>query len=113
MRQVSAWGQFWFDLSSLHRVQGGAIFSPLSSDHIRRSYVEMNRTGQSWRKPYFSMWVKWHGKSAVYVPVEGDTMTQMIRDGLIKTGCYNLRMKIALLAVLAEEIEYRLSRIGE
>lgn len=111
IRQVSAWGQFWFDLSSLHRVSGGAIFTPRCSDQIKRSYVQMNRVSQSWRKPYFSTWVVHTPRGAIYYSVEGNTMVQMLRDGLQKTGCLNLRMKIALFAVLLEEIEYRLERL--
>lgn len=38
-------------------------------------------------------------------------MIEMLRDGLIKTGCYNLRMKIALLAVLTDQINYSLERL--
>lgn len=112
IRQASAWGQFWADLSEQHRVHGCAIFTPLSHDWIKRAYVQENRVKQDWRKPYFSTWVKWTSRGPVYHAVEGDTMTELLRDGLRKTGCLNLRMKIALLAVLVEEIEYRVSRIG-
>lgn len=105
IRQASAWGQFWADLGEQHRIHGCGVFSPLSR-HLHLPAVP------SWRKAYFSTWFKSnypHG-GPVYFAVEGDTMTDMLRDGLIKAGCYNLRMKLLLLAVLLEEIEYKLAR---
>jgi hypothetical protein len=100
IRQVSAWGQFWFDLSAQHNVQGAGIVTPLC-EHLPHP---------PYRGAYYSTWVKWHNGSPIYHSVDGATMTQMIRNGLIKTGCYNLRMKVALLAVLLEDIHYKLAR---
>lgn len=100
IRQVSAWGQFWFDLSAQHRVQGSGITTPLCHHLPHPAH----------RGRYYSTWIKWFNGSPIYYGVDGSTMTEMIRDGLIKTGTYNLRMKVALLAVLLEEIEFKLAR---
>lgn len=110
IRQASAWGQFWADLSEQHRVHGCGILTPLCDDNIKRAYIQMNRVRQDWRKPYFSTWVRHTKHGAIYYSVEGDTMIELLRDGLIKTGCYNLRMKIAMLAVLLEQMEWTLEK---
>ena len=60
---------------------------------------------------YHSTWFRWVNGGPIYYQVDGDTMIEMLRDGLIKTGCYNLRMKIALLAVLTDQINYSLERL--
>lgn len=100
MQQSSAWGQFWYDLSALHRVYGSAIFTPLCQ-HIERP---------PHRGLYRTTFCKWTAKGPVYFAADGATMTEMLRDGLVQTGTFNLRMKIALLAVQAEQIEMKLAR---
>ncbi len=100
IRQASAWGQFWFDLSALHRVHGCAIYTPLWGGERPLH-----------RGLYHSTWFRWVNGGPIYYQVDGDTMIEMLRDGLIKTGCYNLRMKIALLAVLTDQINYSLERL--
>lgn len=100
MKQVSAWGQFWFDLSSLHGVHGCAIFTP-RCDHIPRP---------AHRGIYYSTWYRMTPTGAVYYHVDGDTMSDMMLDGLRKTGCMNLRMKLSLLATVIEHVEDRWSR---
>lgn len=94
MKQASAWGQFWFDLSSVHRVTGGAIFTPLCT-HIDRP---------AHRGAYHSIWMKHTDKGAIYYHVDGDTMTDMLLDGLRKTGSASVRMKLALIAVVCETL---------
>lgn len=100
IRQVSAWGQFWADLSAIHRVHGTGITTPLCRHLPHPPH----------RGAYYSTWIRWHGNSPIYLAVDGDTMADMLRDGLVQTGCYNLRMKLALVAVLAEYIETLLTR---
>jgi len=101
IRQVSAWGQFWADLSELYGVHGCGITTPLQT-HL---------PPQPWKKAYHGLWVSHRSGAAVYREAQGDTMIEYLRDGLQIWGCYNLRMKVALLAVLLEEIEFRLERL--
>lgn len=100
IRQASAWGQFWFDLSSVHRVHGCAIYTPL------------------WHQPrplhrglYHSTWFRWVDGGPIYYQVDGDTMTQMLQDGLRQTGANDLRMKLALLALVLETSTNAMERL--
>lgn len=101
IRQASAWGQFWADLSEQHKVHGCATFTPLTT-HIPRP---------AHRGLFYSTWYRMTPLGPVYFSVDGSTMTEMLRDGLTKAGCLTLRMKVNLLAALLEEIEYKLERI--
>ncbi len=100
MRQVSAWGQFWFDLSSQFRVHGCAIFTP-SCTHIPRPLH---------RGRYYSTWVRHSDHGAIYYSVNGDTMLDMLRDGLVQTGAMSARMKLALLTLAVEDLEQAMRR---
>lgn len=91
IRQASAWGQFWFDLSSVHRVHGCAIYTPLWSGE-RPPH----------RGLYHSTWFRWVNGGPIYYNVDGDTMIGMLKNGLHKTGSNDLRMKLALLALVLE-----------
>jgi hypothetical protein len=97
IRQASAWGQFWRDLSDRHDVHGCGIYTPL------------------WHEPrplhrgrYYSTWFRMvpyaGGRSPIYYSVNGDTMWEMMRDGLNQTGTNNLQMKLALLNCVIEHI---------
>lgn len=99
IQQASAWGQFWFVLSARYRVQGSAIYTP-----------EWHQPRPQHRGKYYSTWAKWNDAGPVYYSVNGDTMVQMLRNGLEQTGCYDVRMGFALLAVLVEQITQRLER---
>lgn len=100
MQQASAWGQFWFDLSSIHRVYGSAIFTPLQT-HIEHP---------PYRGKYYTMFVQMTAKGPIYHAADGATMIDMLCNGLAKTGCNTVRMKFSLLAIVAEQIERSLSR---
>lgn len=93
MQQASAWGQFWFDLSSLG-VHGGAIFTPLQR-HIKHP---------AHRGKFYSTWHRMTPKGPVYYAVNGDTMVDMLLDGLRQTGTVGIRMKLTLIAMLTEAI---------
>lgn len=95
-RQVSAWGQFWWDLAALHRVHGCAIYTPLSGP------------APAHRGAYQSTWFHMTDAGPIYYSVNGATMWEMMRDGLAQTGSNSLRMKLALLAVIVEDILYEL-----
>lgn len=100
MQQASAWGQFWFDLSSIYRVQGSAIFTPLQT-HIAHP---------KHRGAYYTTFFEMTSKGPIYHLADGGTMIEMLVDGLNKTGCNTARMKFSLLAIVAEQIERSLSR---
>lgn len=99
IRQASAWGQFWWDLSSRHRVHGCGINTPLQPNNRRE-----------WRGEYWSTWYRSTDLGPVYLPVDGETMIDMLRDGLTKTGCDTLHMKMALLNVAIEQVIYQLEK---
>lgn len=96
MKQASAWGQFWFDLSEHHGVHRCGIYTPNDPDFVR----------QPFRKAYYSTWIR----NGVYRTVEGDTMYEMIRNGLDEFDVWSLRTKINLLAVLMDDLAYAVSR---
>lgn len=102
IKQASAWGQFWADLSEQHSVHGCGITTPLQSNR------------QAWRKAYYSTWFKMveHGgkREPVYYSVEGDTMSAMLLDGLAKTGALTMRMRMMVLACAIEALEHRVTR---
>lgn len=98
IRQVSAWGQFWFDLGSIYRVHGCGIYTPLWTHEPKPVH----------RGRYYSTWFRMTDAGPIYYSVNGDTMWEMMRDGLVQTGCHDLRMKLALLAVIMEDIAYEL-----
>lgn len=101
MRQSSAWGQFWFDLSSVHGIHGCGITTPLQT-HL---------PPQPWKKAYHGLWVKCGPHGCVYKEAQGDTMIDYLRDGLRVWGVADLRMKVALLAVALEDVEWKLERL--
>ena len=95
-RQASAWGQFWWDLHQTHNVYGCGIYTPLSGP------------APAHRGAYYSTWYRSTPLGPVYYSVNGDTMWAMMRDGLNQLKCNDLRMKLALLAVIMEDITYQL-----
>lgn len=99
MRQVSAWGQFWWDLAALHKVHGCGITTPLQTGN---KPVHRGR--------YFSTWYRSTPLGPVYYPVDGDTMIGMMRNGLVQTGCSNVRMKTALLNVAVEMVTVEMEK---
>jgi hypothetical protein len=104
IRQASAWGQWWFDLSERYSVHGCAIYTPLTKPNPQKS----------WRKPYYSIWYKsyYHNGqfSPVYKSVEGETLIEMLRDGLEQFGIVNLNTRLMLLEVALEGLQYRMDR---
>lgn len=96
IRQVSAWGQFWADLSHRHKVHGCGIFTPL-----------WHEPRPAHRGLYHSTWYRMHNGSPIYYQVDGDTMTDMLRDGLAKTGADCLLMRTALLALCIERVTHQ------
>jgi hypothetical protein len=103
IRQQSAWGQFWADLSEQHRICGCGIVTPLQT-HL---------PPQPWKKAYHGLWFTITPLGAVYKEAEGDTMIQYLQDGLRQWGVETLRMKVNLLAVAMEEAEHRMSRYAD
>ena len=103
IRQSSAWGQFWFDLSAIHGIHGCGITTPLQT-HL---------PPQPWKKPYHGLWVSHRSGGAVYREAQGETMIDYLRDGLRQWEIDRcIRMKVALLAVACEEVEWKLERQG-
>lgn len=100
MKQASAWGQFWFDLSDQHRVHGCAIFTPRCT-HIPHP---------AYRGAYYSTWYRMTDKGPIYYAVNGHNLIEMLRDGLIQAGCWNVRMRLSLLAVAFEMIEFEMEK---
>lgn len=107
IRQVSAWGQFWSDLSSIHGIHGWGVTTPLCT-HLPR---------QPWKKPYHGLWSRivrdgpYKGQ-AIYREAQGDTMIDYLRDGLrVWEIDHCIRMKISLLAVAIETVEDRLVQL--
>lgn len=114
MRQVSAWGQFWFALAE-RRVYGGGILSPASAEWVHKAYFDAN----GWVRPdpsppYTCQFRVFDAKDRpIHFRANGDSMASMLRHGLQQTGQWDLPMQLRLLAVVTENLLYQLERNRE
>jgi hypothetical protein len=114
VKQVSAWGDFWFTLAR-RRVYAGGILSPLSAEWVHKAYFEVNQERRpNPCPPYTCQFRVFDAKDrAIHFRANGNTMAEMLRHGLQQTGQWDLQMQLCLLAVVTENLLHKLERIRE